>query len=279
MVSEIERRIATARGFVFDLDGTLVLGDKSNRGLSPLPGAIDLLDFLQVRGTPFVLLTNGTTRTPGEYVEILRAAGLPLPDNSVVTPSRVAADYFARSRIRRALVLGVEGVWKPLAAAGIDIVQGPSQTSVDAVFIGWCPEFSSGDVDSACEAILRGAQLFAGSLARHFATTEGRVPGITRTLCAMIRKRTGSRPILLGKPAHVALRFASAHLAVDPADLVVVGDDPAIEILMARRANACSVAVTTGTWRGEGAELLPPAQRPDLVLRGVGDLLRILQDH
>jgi 4-nitrophenyl phosphatase len=279
MVSEVERRIATARGFVFDLDGTLVLGDKNNLGLRPLPGAVELLNRLRARGTPFVLLTNGTARTADQYVETLRATGLPLPDNSVVTPSSVAADYFARNRLRRALVLGTEGVWKPLAAAGVEIVRVPSQTPVDAVFVGWCPNFTEADIDSACEAIQVGAQLFAGSLARHFATAEGRVPGTTRTICALIRQRTGSRPILLGKPAHEALRFASAHLAVDPAELVVVGDDPAIEVLMARRAHACSVAVTTGTWRGEGAELLPAAQRPDLVLRGVGDLLRILQDH
>jgi len=31
-------RLRNARGFVFDLDGTLVLGDKRNAGLQPLPG-------------------------------------------------------------------------------------------------------------------------------------------------------------------------------------------------------------------------------------------------
>jgi NagD protein len=94
----------------------------------------------------------------------------------------------------------------------------------------------------------------------------------------MIRNETHSRPTLLGKPAHEALLYASARLAVDPADLVVVGDDPAIEILMARRGQACSVAVTTGTWRDEDAELLPASRRPDLIVCGVGDLLRILKD-
>jgi 4-nitrophenyl phosphatase len=279
MVSEIERRIVAARGFVFDLDGTLVLGNRSNHGLRPLPGAIEVLEFLGVRGTPFALLTNGTTRTPAEYVELLRAAGLPLPDDSVITPSSVAAEYFVRNHIRRALVLGIEGVWKPLAAAGVDVVHAPLRTPVDAVFIGWCPEFTSADIECACAAIRQGARLFAGSLARHFATADGRVPGTTRTMCAMIRQRTGARPILLGKPAPEALAFASAHLAVGPTDLVVVGDDPSIEILMARRAHACSVAVTTGTWRGEGAEALPIARRPDLIVHGVGDLLRILRDR
>jgi len=277
-VSAIERRIATARGFVLDLDGTLVLGDKSNRGLRPLPDAVELIDRLRARGTPFVLFTNGTTRTGDEYVEILRAAGLRLPDNCVLTPSTVAADYFVRHGIRRVLTVGVEGVWRPLAARGVDVVRTPSLSPVDAVFVGWCPEFTTADIECACAAVLRGAKLFAGSLARHFASAEGRVPGTTRTICAMIRKQTHSRATLLGKPAHEAIRFACAHLAVDPTDLVVVGDDPAVEILMARRVQACSVAVTTGTWRGENADLLPASRRPDLIVRGVGDLLRFLKD-
>jgi NagD protein len=279
MVSEIERRIIAARGFVFDLDGTLVLGDKSNHRLRPLPGAIELLEFLGVRGTSFVVVTNGTTRTADEYGDLLRAAGLPLPQNSVLTPSSVAAEYFTRNRIERALVLGTEGVWKPLAAAGIEIVHAPSCAPVDAVFIGWCPEFTSADIDCASAAILQGARLFAGSLARYFATADGKVPGTTRTMCAMLRLRTGCRPMLLGKPAPEALLLASARLGLEPTHLVVVGDDPAIEILMARRAHACSVAVTTGVWRGEDAESLPAARRPDLIIRGVGDLLRILQDQ
>ena len=33
---------ATARGFVFDMDGTLVLGDRTNNGLRPLPGALEI---------------------------------------------------------------------------------------------------------------------------------------------------------------------------------------------------------------------------------------------
>ena len=33
-------RLRAARGFVFDMDGTLVLGDRQSHGLRPLPGAV-----------------------------------------------------------------------------------------------------------------------------------------------------------------------------------------------------------------------------------------------
>jgi NagD protein len=57
-------RLRAARGFVFDVDGTLVLGDRRNTGLVPLPGAIEFLELLGARNIPFALLTNGTVRTP-----------------------------------------------------------------------------------------------------------------------------------------------------------------------------------------------------------------------
>ena len=34
-------RLRAVRGFLFDMDGTLVLGDRRNHGLRPLPGALE----------------------------------------------------------------------------------------------------------------------------------------------------------------------------------------------------------------------------------------------
>ena len=74
-------RLRSSRAFVFDMDGTLVLGDKTNHGLNPLPGALEITRLLSERGVPFVLFTNGTARTPQQYVGMLRDVGFPLPDN------------------------------------------------------------------------------------------------------------------------------------------------------------------------------------------------------
>ena len=52
--------IGRVEGFMFDLDGTLVLSDKSLSGYQVLPGAIDVLAEFNARGIPFVALTNGT---------------------------------------------------------------------------------------------------------------------------------------------------------------------------------------------------------------------------
>jgi hypothetical protein len=44
--AEVLRRLRDARGFIFDMDGTLALGDRVNHGLAPLPGAVEILRLL-----------------------------------------------------------------------------------------------------------------------------------------------------------------------------------------------------------------------------------------
>ena len=53
----------------------------------------------------------------------------------------------------------------------------------------------------------------------------------------------------------------------------MVGDDPALEIFMARRGGAMSVAVRTGVWGQGDVTQLPAAHRPDHVVQGVAELL------
>ena len=69
-------------GFMFDLDGTLVLTDKSLGTYQVLPGAIDVLTELHARGIPFVALTNGSAYPPAEQAPKLRAIGLPIADDA-----------------------------------------------------------------------------------------------------------------------------------------------------------------------------------------------------
>jgi 4-nitrophenyl phosphatase len=72
-------RLREVRGFVLDMDGTLVLGDRNNKGLTLLPGALDLVSTLTEGNLPFCIFTNGTVKTPEQCVDALQQAGLPFP--------------------------------------------------------------------------------------------------------------------------------------------------------------------------------------------------------
>src|SRR5262249_24079125 len=145
---------------------TLVLADRLARPVEALPGAAELLDALNARGLPFVLMTDATAWTPQELAARLRDLGLAVEDRQVLTPGSSAAEQlWARKKTARALVLGLEGVIRPLAEAGVAAVRpgDPLQGEVDAVFVGWHPDCDMRDIEAAAAAVWAGAKLYVSS--------------------------------------------------------------------------------------------------------------------
>jgi NagD protein len=277
--AKIVSRLRATRGFVFDMDGTLVLGDRSNKGLHPLPGALELLNHLHAKRVPFVVLTNGTTRIPADYGTTLRGLGFPVRDEAMLTPSSVAADYLARAGFRRVMALGGEGVRGPLEAVGLTVIDSRASTAadaeVDAVFVGWYREFTMADIEAACQAIWKGAKLFVASMSLFFATANGRALGTSRLISAAITSVTGVKPMVLGKPSLEALRSAARILGAKPAQIAVAGDDPSLEVPMAHRGRSLAIAVATGIGTDADFAKVPAARRPHITVRDARELLAL----
>src|ERR1700741_425505 len=100
------RSMGPIEGLMFDLDGTLVLTDKTLGTYQVLPGAIEVVTELNAHGIPFVALTNGSAYPAAQQAPKLRAVGLPIADDALLTPSTVAADLMPRRGVKKALVLG-----------------------------------------------------------------------------------------------------------------------------------------------------------------------------
>jgi 4-nitrophenyl phosphatase len=284
---DARERLRDARGFIFDMDGTLALGDRVNHGLRPLPGAISMVDWARSRGRPYVVFTNGTNRTPAHFARVLRDAGLDVPDDRMMTPASSAVVMFAKRGFKRVLVLGVSGLIEPLLEAGIEVVPpaeaasggGPGPApAVDAVFVGWFREFTMDHLEAACHAVWAGAELYSASETPFFASAGGRALGTSRAISAMIRSVTGCPLTITGKPSLDALRAAATRLGVPARHLVVVGDDPLLEVPMAHRGGALAVAVDTGLGGPDAYDHLPPRRRPQLHLRGVDELLALCRE-
>jgi len=268
------------RGVMFDLDGTLLLSDRSLGSYELLPGAVEVLTELKARGIPFVILTNGSAYPPAEQAAKLRRTGLPVEDYQMLTPSSVTADHMQRHGIRRVLVLGSPGVGQALRDAGIETVHTgePGDTAVDAVYVGWHPDCGMKDIDSACHAIWAGARLYGASDVPFFATKQGRTIGYTFAMLAAIRRLTKAPVTITGKPSLHALRLVAKRLGVLPRNVVVVGDDPLVEAIMAGRGKATMLGVTTGFTTVEDWESQTGVRRAHRVLQNLGEVFEVLDD-
>ncbi len=276
MSDQVPELLPALKGFLFDLDGTLLLSDRSLGGYEVLPGAVEVLTALRARAVPFVVLTNGSAYPPAEQAARLRELGLPVADERMLTPSSVAADLMSRSAVARVLVLGSRGVGHALTEAGIvtTTTGEPRANEVDAVYVGWHPQCTMKDIEAACQAIWAGAKLYVASDVPFFATKQGRTMGYSYAIVGAIRRMTKAPFILTGKPSLHALRFAARRLGIPMRSLGVVGDDPAVEIIMARRGGATAFGVTTGVTKSEDWARATGNRRPHRVLNEIRDLLK-----
>ena len=246
-------------GYMFDVDGTLLLSDRSLGGYELLPGAVEVLSALKDRSVPYVLLTNGSAYPPADQSARLRTLGLPVEEHQMLTPSSVTADHMARNRIRRALVLGTRGVGHALVEAGVETTYTgePRATEVDAVYVGWHPECGMKDIDAAAHAIWGGAKLYVASDVPFFATKQGRMIGYTFAIVAAVRRLTRARAILTGKPSLHALRFVAGRLGVpmrpSASSATIRSSRPSWPIAPVRPA----FGVTTGTTSRESGRASP----------------------
>jgi 4-nitrophenyl phosphatase len=129
------------------------------------------------------------------------------------------------------------------------------------------------DIEAACNAIWGGAKLYVASDVPFFATKQGRTLGYSYAIVGAIRRLTKARALITGKPSLHALRFVAKKLNLPMRDIAVVGDDPLVEIIMARRGGATALGVVTGMTNVDDWARQPESQRPHRVLTELRDIL------
>jgi 4-nitrophenyl phosphatase len=168
-----------------------------------------------------------------------------------------------------------------LRSAGIDVIEPAAPAErVEAVFTGWFREFTFPDLEAACRDLWAGALATTASDVPFFAARGGRALGVSFAINTMLHAFTRKRARVLGKPSREALQCALQGMglpAVALRDIAVVGDDPKLEVRMARAAGALGVAVTTGLEDRAALEAHEGAGRADLVVDGLNPLIEILR--
>jgi 4-nitrophenyl phosphatase len=263
------------KGYMFDLDGTLILSDRKLGGYTAIPGAAEALAQLDARGIPWIAMTNGSAYAASVQAPRLRAVGLPVPDERLFTPNSVAGKAMVERGYSTVLVLGTQGVADALTEMGVRcaLPEDEAAHGADAVYVAWHPECSMPHIHLACERVLDGAALLTASDVPFFATKDGRSFGYSCAINGAIARVTGREPEPCGKPSALALRLIAERLGVAEEDVGVVGDDAVAEMQMARAGGAIGIAVASGSTSREQWAAQSPERTPHVVIDSVADLL------
>jgi HAD superfamily hydrolase (TIGR01450 family) len=271
----LAREVSEATGFLFDVDGTLVLGSgPAGEGATVLPSAVEAVAHLRERGIPVAFCTNGSNRTPAEIAANLASVGIAAEPERCFTPVAVAARLIARDVPEaRVLVLGDEGARRPLLEAGLELVADEHADRANVLLVAHDKHIDAAKLDRAANALWRGAAFYVTATAPFYATRAGRALGLSALVGMGLAHVSGVTPRVTGKPSPAVMEMAAEMLGVEVADMAVVGDDIGAEVGMARATGAISVLVLTGTAKRADLDALAPDAAPDVVVETLDDLM------
>lgn len=229
------RSLTDIKGFLVDLDGTLV------HGRTALPGAAAFLATLEQR---FVIISNDAEHTPPELSRHLGRLGLDVPARRIVLAGTTALDDIALRR-PGARILLLAGPSLARYAAGLGLV--PVTAEPEVVLIGRDRRFSYGRLAVAANALRDGAELVVANPDLVHPGPGGSVVPETGALLAALLACTGPIPYrVVGKPEPSLYEAGLALLGLQARNALMVGDNPATDGEGARRLGMGYLEISGG---------------------------------
>lgn len=237
------------KGYLFDLDGTLYVGD------SPLPGAIEAIERLVDQEVPRRYLTNTTRFSRRALADRLVGMGFPIEPEEIFTAPLAAAGWLRDRGIRR-----VSLYLPPSTREDFGDFE-EADDAPEAVVVGDLGEgWSFPVLNRAFRQLLEGATLLALQRNRYWKTLDGLTLD-AGPFVAALEYAAGVEATVVGKPSPAFFRLAAASMGLAPEVITVVGDDLPADVGGARAAGMRGVLVRTGKFRED--ELLASPIRPD----------------
>ncbi len=265
-LSEISSIASRYQAFVFDLDGTILLGE------TLLPTAARTISELRSQGRTLLFLTNNTTARATEYACKLTRLGLPVEAEEVVTAAHVLIELLRRDMPQaRLMVLGERALVMELELAGFVVSDEIAET--DVVIASFDRGFGYEKLKRAFRAVRAGARLIATNADRFRPTPEGGEPDAAAIIAAIEASSGSSCEAIVGKPSEAMTRYLLKRLKADPSRCLLVGDRLETDILMANNAGFASALVLTGATSIDEAE--SSAIAATYILRSLAEILHV----
>ena len=273
-----DKRLNSIDGFVFDLDGTVYLGEEA------LPGAVETIAELRRRGSRVLFVSNKPLYPRQNYADKLTRLGIPATAGDVITSAYVLARYLAlHEPDLRYYVVGEANLVAELEGQGLHVVgelagQDPQDvidpTGIDAVVVAFDRTLDYRKLNTAYQALRRGARYFATNGDKTCPMPGGDIPDAGATLAALLQISGRSPELIAGKPSTVILQAALERLELPAERCLMAGDRLETDIRMGHDAGMKTAVVLSGVTTRADAEKASP--QPNLVLANLGELVQHL---
>lgn len=264
------RAVKDLKLFLFDMDGTLYLGDRL------FDFTTGLLDQIRQKGGRYLFMTNNSSKGVADYITRLGKMGIPSTREDYITSAQATAYYLnLHHKGKRLYVCGTESLKAELRFSGLTVTGEADEA--ECVVMGFDTELTFRKLWDVSRLLLtRDIPYIATNPDLVCPTEFGSVPDCG-SVCEMIYNATGKRPVVIGKPTPLMPQLAMERLGYKKEETCCIGDRIYTDIKCGIAAGITSMLVLNGETTRQMLE--DSAVKPDLVLESAGELLELLREN
>ena len=255
--------------YLFDMDGTLYLGDRLYE-FTPL-----LLEKIKASGAKYMFMTNNSSKSVADYIKKLDKLGISASYDDFITSSQATGYYLNKYyRGKTLYVCGTESLKDELRRGGYEITE--NLDDVEVVVMGFDTELTFKKLEDVSKLLLLRPDIpYIATNPDYVCPTEfGSVPDCG-SVCDMLYNVSKRRPLVIGKPEPLMPILAMEHTGYTKEDAVVIGDRIYTDIKSGLAAGATTILVLSGETTREILEA--SIEKPDYVMESAKELLDVLR--
>ena len=260
-------RLRSCKLFLFDMDGTLYLGNRL------FDFTKELLDAIRASGGRYMFMTNNSSKSVVDYIKKLKGLGIDAEYDDFMTSSQATAYYLKKHYPGKLLyVSGTQSLKEELIKEGFTLTEDTEKTEV--IVSGFDTELTFKKLHDVSKMLCTRDIPYIATNPDYVCPTEfGSVPDCG-SVSDMLFNVSGKRPLFIGKPSALMPMLAMEKWGVTPEKTVVIGDRIYTDIKSGLNAGALTVLVMSGETTDEILEA--SSDKPHLVLKDCSEMLPIL---
>lgn len=267
----MEKSLKNVKLFLFDMDGTLYLGNIL------YDFTIELLNTIKENGSRYLFMTNNSSKSVTAYIEKLEKLGIKATKEDFITSSQ-ATSYYLKNHHKDATlyVCGTQSLKDEFISEGFKITENIDE--VGCIVMGNDTELTFKKLwDVSYLLTTKPDMPYVATNVDYVCPTEfGFVPDCG-SVCDMIFNATGKRPVFIGKPEALMPELAMAMTGYTKEQTAVIGDRIYTDIKSGINAGTVTVLVMSGETTYEVLE--KSEDKPDFVLENAGLMIPMIKDQ